>query len=109
MPRKVSPIGKVHTYQYGTATIISFAGPWRYHDYRPFEVHPKEPWNAVVRERVMACDVYDDTPMHDKQSSYDADCSCCYLNITHTQAKHVASISAALDAYTKHVTNNTSK
>ncbi len=102
MRRPHSPIGKVHTYHYGTAEIVAFAGPWRIHVYRPFEVHPSEPWNREIRERVMARDVYDDTPMHDKITGYNADCSCCYLNITHTEACHATRISTALRSYEAH-------
>lgn len=53
-------------------------------------VHPKEPWNAEVRERCMALGPTDVTPRHDKMEHYSSQCSCCYLNITHTQALHAA-------------------
>lgn len=109
MKRRPSPIGLKLTGKYGTAEIVRFNGPWRIHVYRPHVVPPNEPWNAAVYERVMAVDVYDGSEVHDKSHGgherghgYDADCSCCYLNITHTHQKHLACIGVALAAYTAH-------
>lgn len=91
---KPSPIGIKLDLTYGTAEIVGFNGPWRIEVYRPHQVHPLEPWNAEVRERVMAADHADATTRHDKSTSggYDSRCSCCYLNISHTVAKHAASV-----------------
>jgi hypothetical protein len=87
--------GTTLTLKYGTAEIVGFASPWRAEIYRPFEVHPSEPWNREIRERVMAVDAYDASTRHDKLNSYDSRCSCCYLNISHTTAKHDAAIGAS--------------
>lgn len=86
--RRSPVIGTVHRYTYGTSEVVGYDAPWRREIYRPFEVHPKEPWNAAVNERSMATGPDDATPRHDKVRDYDAHCSCCYLNITHTQALH---------------------
>jgi hypothetical protein len=88
-----SPIGTVLTLNYGTAEIVGYASPWRIEVYRPTEVHPSEPWNAEVRERIMALDSLDATTRHSTYpTGYDSRCSCCYLNISHTAAKHAAAI-----------------
>lgn len=86
------PIGTVLELTYGKAEIVGFNGPWRIEAYRPNEVHHLEPWNAEVRERVMVRDHDDATTRHDKSADYDSRCSCCYLNISHSVAKHTASI-----------------
>jgi len=78
----------VHTYTYGTSEIVGYRSPWRIEIYRPFNPHPKEPWNAEVTERCMALNAADTSPRHDKSVRYDSACSCCYLNITHTEALH---------------------
>lgn len=88
---KASGIGTVLTLAYGTAEIVAYEGAWRTEVYRPFEVHPREPWTREVRERVMIAKHGDASPRHDKASDYLAACPCCWLNITHTAAKHAES------------------
>lgn len=75
--------------QYGAIEIVGYEGPWRLEIYRPYTVPKNEPWNATIRERSMATGANDDTPRHD-MSDYNPECSCCWLNITHTDALHVA-------------------
>lgn len=88
--RSAKPLahGTILELKYGTAEIVDFAAPWRIEVYRPHVVHPREPWNAAVRERIMAIDPFDASTRHDKFAAYDSRCSCCYLNISHTVALH---------------------
>lgn len=107
MARKIpSPIGTILTTKYGTREIVGFDGGRRVDIFRPTEVHPKEPWNAEVRERPMCLNSRDASPVvstyahqlgevGDYVRAYDARCSCCYLNISHTTAKHDAAIGAS--------------
>lgn len=88
--KRATAIGTVHQYQYGTSEVVGFDAPWRREVYRPFQVHPKEPWNAAVRERCMATGPSDATPRY--RGRYHSDCSCCYLNITHSEAQHARSV-----------------
>jgi hypothetical protein len=61
--KQSSPIGTVLTYAYGTATIAAFEGARRIDTYRPFEVSPREPWNAAIRESSMCLDHNDASPV----------------------------------------------
>jgi len=93
--RKSAAKGTMLTLVYGTAEIIGYEAPWRIEIYRPFKVHPAEPWNREVRERIMAVDASDASTRHDKMNSYSSECSCCYLNISHTVDLHDLRVSAA--------------
>lgn len=104
--KQSSPIGTVLTYAYGTATIAAFEGARRIDTYRPFEVSPREPWNAAIRESSMCLDHNDASPVAQTYAyqcgsrepfarAYNARCSCCYLNISHTTALHDARIADA--------------
>jgi len=78
----------VLTMKYGTTEIIGFEAPWRTEIYRPFEVHPREPWNREIRERTMALGPRDVSPGHNRSDDYNSKCPCCYLNISHTSDLH---------------------
>lgn len=83
-----------HTYKYGTATVEGFEGPWRMEIYRPND------GNRPARERTMVTGPNDDSPRHNKMNygegaGYDSRCSCCYLNITHSERKHALCIGTA--------------
>lgn len=87
-----------HTYKYGTATVVGFDGKWRAEVYRPFAVNPREPWNAEVYERVMSDGEHDDSPRHETYpTGYDSRCSCCWLNISHTEMVHAGRVANSLD------------
>ena len=105
MRARTAAIGVVLTYAYGTAEIIGFDGPRRVEIYRPFVVHPREPWTAEVTERPMCLDHRDASPTVSTYAhqlgetgphvrAYDSRCSCCYLHINHTTALHDARIGA---------------
>jgi hypothetical protein len=80
-------------HQYGEVEIVGFDGVWRREIYRPFEVHPSEPWNREIHESAMALNHSDTTPHHSKYpTGYNSKCSCCYLNITHTEALHARKV-----------------
>lgn len=95
-----SAIGTVHTYEYGTSEVVRFEGERRIEVYRPFVVHPKEPWNAAVTERVFSTGPSDasvrfHTYPYNPAMKYDSRCSCCYLGFTHTADLHARNIGAA--------------
>jgi hypothetical protein len=98
----ISSVGTVHTYRYGTATVVSFDAPWRREIYRPSDVPANEPWNREIPERCMATGPGDISPRHNKSTygpgaGYDRKCSCCYLGITHSEDKHRADVASASD------------
>jgi hypothetical protein len=80
-----------HTYKYGTAAVAGFEGPWRLETYQPND------GSRPVQERTMVASHADYSPRHNKATygegaAYDSKCSCCYLNITHSERKHAACI-----------------
>lgn len=80
----------IHRMIYGTLHVGAFRAPWRddvYHPDRP------EKWQANgIVEPAMCSGSGDTSPRHDKSANYDPRCSCCWLNITHTQAKHTGAL-----------------
>ena len=100
--KQQTAIGTILTLNYGTAEIVGWSAPRRVEVYRPFEVHPSEPWNAEVRETVFATGPSDASTRHDKSRAYDSRCSCCYLNFTHTADHHTASVEAHKRAIAEH-------
>lgn len=98
MAKLKNAIGTVHAYKYGTAETVAIEGAYRIEIYRPREVSPREPWNAAVRERCMVTGPTDATPRHDKSQAggYSADCSACWLNITHSEAVHARATGKAV-------------
>jgi len=53
-------------------------------------------WEATgAADRVFVAGPYDDSPHQEHgypQHDYNADCSCCWLNITHSQERHRANL-----------------
>ncbi len=105
MAKKPSPIGTVLAGRYGTSEIVGYRGPFRFHTYRPHDVHPSEPWNKEIRERAFCFDHSDVTPVVSTYGAqvgdtdpdvrqYDGRCSSCYLNHSHTTALHDANVAA---------------
>jgi len=95
------------TAKYGTREVMLFQGcegtVRRLDLYRPFDVSPREPWNAEIEEYTMCLDAQDFTHVVSTYAAqigdkgpwvrnYDSKCSCCYLNISHTVAKHDAAL-----------------
>lgn len=79
----------VHKYTRGTGEIVGFEAPWRLDVYRPNDPDPRTPWLNAVTERKMATGPNDVSPAHAiYPSGYDAACSCCWLNIQHTEDMH---------------------
>lgn len=79
------PIGKILVGRYGQSEILRFELPWRVERYTPADGRP-----AVI-EREMCTGPLDDSPHHSTYpTGYDSACSCCWLNIPHTEAKHRA-------------------
>lgn len=79
--------------KFGTWEVVGYDGGRRREIYRPHEVHPKEPWNKEIHESAMCLNHEDVTPHHAVYpSGYNAECSCCWLNIPHTEALHQAKV-----------------
>lgn len=68
-------------------------GCWRDDTYTPRTDSKHEYDRRPKVEPAMATGPDDDSNRHDKMNSsyggkYDPECSCCWLNITHTERKH---------------------
>lgn len=87
-----------HAMRYGTNVAGPYHAPWRH------DTYTSRDGGRPVIERRMAAGPDDQTAPHGKLNygytpeeraaghGYDARCSCCWLNISHTRAKHDASI-----------------
>jgi hypothetical protein len=76
---------------YGTYTHVRFGfierTPVRYDRW-----DGKDMYGGVV-DMFFALNNKDFTPFHDRDKGYNSDCSCCYLNISHTEALHNSRVS----------------
>jgi hypothetical protein len=88
MRNQRSVIGTIVPAYHGTIEILGFRGPWRIERYRTDGSWTLEGRRPYVDEKSMCASHDDTTPRHPIYGGYDADCSCCWLNITHTEAKH---------------------
>jgi hypothetical protein len=94
--RTKSTIGSTVAGRYGNYEITGYEGSWRLEIYRPLVQIASEPWNNAVHERHMCTGTTDASPTV-LGDAYDARCSCCWLNIPHTRAKHDQCVAAKLE------------
>ena len=83
--KTTTTVGTVIKARYGTIEVLAFEGAWRREVYTADD-------GKRYRESTMVANHRDVTPRHNKMDHYDSRCSCCYLNITHSEAKHAASL-----------------
>ena len=75
--------------RYGTYTHVRFTRSgkqWYRHDQ----------WSETgTIDRFFAAGNDDFSPLHDRSDGYDPNCSCCWLNISHTQALHAQRVAGS--------------
>lgn len=75
-------------YKYGVAETLGYERTEGGSYIREHRYTPNDGGRPVV-ERVFCAGPDDASPMHSTYpTGYDSKCSCCYLNITHTDALH---------------------
>lgn len=79
-------------YVYGYGDIVRYTYNDRY--YRRIDRYTPVDGSPPVLESHACVDRSDRSPIHDSWigRGYDSRCSCCYLNISHTQNRHNQSI-----------------
>lgn len=93
MEGNVSPV--VHELTYGTLVVGRFEHPWRVDVYRPKnpQKYASGRVESEIVEKTMAAGPGDKSSRHSTYpTGYDSRCSCCYLNITHTEELHAKEI-----------------
>src|SRR5882672_888116 len=90
----------IETMKYGTNVhgkpFYSSRQTWRRVD-----TYPSSETGEVSRESHFAADPTDDSNLH-PGSAYESNCSCCWLNFSHTVAEHEQSVRLSRQAAADH-------